>query len=322
MSRYKGLFVAASLLFSTTVFPEASDKSSLWLQRMNDALYNLDYEGHFVYLHNNSLEGMRISHRFEDGILKAQLISLNGAQREVIREDKKISIIRHHAGKLKISQRPISSNLSPLMQIDTEQLQDFYQFKTNGRARVAGRMGRVITIEPKDNLRYGYRIVLDKSSGLPLDVTILNESNELVSQMMFTDLTINDSQSHHKKDQGMSALGQKVASGIGAAGTSKRWYFENLPPGYVQSTHRYKSRKGAQKEVEHFMFSDGLATISVYTELRGKPKAKDSGFSGPTSLGSVNAYARSFDTHKVTAVGEVPMLALQQIVEGIRQKDD
>ena len=64
-----------------------------WIQRMSDAMRNLNYVGTFVYLHNNRLEGMRISHYKDGQGEKERLISLNGEAREVIRDNQNLTCI-------------------------------------------------------------------------------------------------------------------------------------------------------------------------------------------------------------------------------------
>jgi len=64
-----------------------------WVQKMSDAMRNLNYQGDFVYLHENRLEGMRISHYRDEHGEKERLISLNGEAREVIRDNQNLTCI-------------------------------------------------------------------------------------------------------------------------------------------------------------------------------------------------------------------------------------
>ena len=51
-------------LLLTTVFsaPVVADPAMEWIQKMSDAMRNLNYRGNFVYMHGNQLESMQISH--------------------------------------------------------------------------------------------------------------------------------------------------------------------------------------------------------------------------------------------------------------------
>ena len=63
--------------------------------------------------------------------------------------------------------------------------------------------------------------------------------------------------------------------------------------------------------MEHFVFSDGLATVSVYIE-----PLTATGLKGEASLGSVNALGGQVSGHQLTIVGEVPVTALKMLLSG------
>jgi negative regulator of sigma E activity len=69
--------------------------------------------------------------------------------------------------------------------------------------------------------------------------------------------------------------------------------------------------------VQHFVLSDGLAMVSVYIE---KSLADEQALEGESSMGSVNAYGRRVDGHRVTVMGEVPKATVKQIAEAVARK--
>jgi len=72
---------------------QADETARQWLDDMSAALESLDYDGTFVYLHDNKLETMRVIHRVDEGGLRERLVSLTGSAREVIRDDKSVTCI-------------------------------------------------------------------------------------------------------------------------------------------------------------------------------------------------------------------------------------
>ncbi|MEJ2298256.1 MAG: MucB/RseB C-terminal domain-containing protein [Woeseiaceae bacterium] len=58
----------------------------------------------------------------------------------------------------------------------------------------------------------------------------------------------------------------------------------------------------------HIVYSDGLATVSVFIASEAAP---DSG--GASSIGGSNSFSTTVDGYRVTAVGEVPAITLRQI---------
>jgi sigma-E factor negative regulatory protein RseB len=68
-------------------------------------------------------------------------------------------------------------------------------------------------------------------------------------------------------------------------------------------------RQGGEGEFEHLVFSDGLATVSVYIEPAANQPRPTPGLS---RMGTTNAWSRASDKHFVTAIGEVPPVTVRQ----------
>ena len=81
--------------------------------------------------------------------------------------------------------------------------------------------------------------------------------------------------------------------------------------------HRRKPLGESAGEREHFIFSDGLATVSVYVQRLNEK----SDLSGVSRLGAARAVGRVFGDHEVIAVGEVPIKTLHWFVDKIRATD-
>jgi sigma-E factor negative regulatory protein RseB len=89
------------------------------------------------------------------------------------------------------------------------------------------------------------------------------------------------------------------------------WKVEELPPGFRLSA--FLSRKLAKhnRSVDHLIFSDGLAAVSVFVE---KARERPTSATRPTrQMGAVHAYAKVVDGHQVTVVGEVPAATIDMI---------
>ncbi len=299
--------------------PEAARQ---WLERMNQAIASQDYEGHFVYLCNKSMEAMRIRHwNSEDGP-KESLFSLTGVAREVLRDNKAVTIITNANGQLQISQHPIMGRLSPVKSLRPDVLLGNYSLSMEKPERVAGRQAVVVRLQPSDGYRYGYRVRLDQISALPLGLEVLDNKGHFLSQIMFTDLKVFAREKDWRTEPEGStttpppeaqssslppADAVKAASTPALPAVSSSWVFTALPPGY-----RLMNYKRGQ-EVEHFVFSDGVATVSAYLE----PVDGDEYFRGFTQLGSVNAYGSVVDGFQLTLVGEVPRATLKMLASGL-----
>ena len=81
------------------------------------------------------------------------------------------------------------------------------------------------------------------------------------------------------------------------------WEAMRLPPGFRMATRSAQALPGSSEPVAHLVFTDGIASVSVFVEPR-KPDTKAT--EGPARVGSSSAFSTVIDDHQVTAVGEVP----------------
>jgi len=308
----------------------ADEQAHHWLQRMNTAVSELDYDGHFVYLRGDMLDAMQIRHRIRDGNAREYLISLTGTEREVIRDKHSITIIQNRNGEMHVSQHSNAGKLSPLSSLKPKELENNYRLLMGEDMRLAGRAAKVILLQPKDNLRYACRLVLDKDNALPLGVTLFDAEGKQVSRIMFTDLQIlypvenvlaADGQSLVENPREIPRMLEPVAAHADALVSEPQetvdpepvsaWRFDNIPAGYQLKNYHLRDKTEASERMEHFVFSDGLATVSVYIEPQ-----TTTGLNGEASLGAVNALGAQVSGHQLTIVGEVPVNTLKMLLSG------
>ena len=65
---------------------------------------------------------------------------------------------------------------------------------------------------------------------------------------------------------------------------------------------------GSEEVVTPILYSDGLANVSVFVAEQDKATA-----AGPSRVGGSNSYSASIDGYRITAVGEVPAVTVEQI---------
>jgi sigma-E factor negative regulatory protein RseB len=88
-----------------------------------------------------------------------------------------------------------------------------------------------------------------------------------------------------------------------------------LPPGFRMTTRSSQPMPGSKEPVAHLVFTDGVASVSVFVEPR-KPDTKPT--EGPSRVGSSSAFSTVVDDHQVTAIGEVPPNTVQFIATQVK----
>jgi sigma-E factor negative regulatory protein RseB len=175
----------------------------------------------------------------------------------------------------------------------------------------------VVVIAPTDELRYGYRLLLDSEHYLPLQAATFNKDGQRLTQILFTELKVGDEVTAPPPSLALQGEVTRTVQprNIHQRRLMPRWSFDDIPPGFARTRHRRRLVGNDEHEMEHFVFSDGLASVSVYVE---ESHGSD-GLEGVSRMGSVNAFGRNLQGHQATAVGEVPVATLQRFVSGIRE---
>jgi sigma-E factor negative regulatory protein RseB len=307
-------------LLAFAVFDAAAQDVRSWLDRMNRAVEELNYEGTFVHVLDGNAETMHVVHRNHNGRISERLMSLDGVGREIIREDDMVQCILPDR-KIVLLEEARRSEQSPLtssLPSYSEALEPHYEFTMYRTARVAKRPVQVIGIKPKDEFRYGYMLWLDRETAMPLKSQIRDENDQIVEQILFTQIQLSDFIPASALHPGIDTEGFTFFRTPAAKSESDEqtvlWRASILPGGFTLSAAMQRAIAGSNYPVEHLVYSDGLATVSVFIE---DPKNDADVLEGFSRVGSTNAYSLTLQGRKVTAIGEVPRQTVRTIASSL-----
>jgi sigma-E factor negative regulatory protein RseB len=297
----------------------AQDSARQWLDEMSSALQTLDYDGTFVYLHDGRLDAMRIIHQMSDGGQRERLVSLTGSAREVLRDDKAVTCIKPDNKSVMIGKsRPRPP--FPVLPRDLGKTSRNYQIKDVGDDRMAGYDARVIAITPKDEFRYGYRFWIEHNTRMLLKYDLCDPDGVPIEQVMFTRVGIGADIPQSELQPSLTGDGytwhrqEDVRDTQVTASGKPGWEVKQLPDGFMLTHFQQKRMREDAAAAEHMVFSDGLATVSVYVEKR---EHKDDSLNGLSSMGAMNAYGLMVDGYHVMVVGEVPPATVRMIAHSL-----
>ncbi len=66
----------------------------------------------------------------------------------------------------------------------------FYDLKEVTKTRLVGRDTHLITVTPKDEYRYGYRLWIDETTAMPLKTQLCDSRGRVIEQVVFASLTL------------------------------------------------------------------------------------------------------------------------------------
>lgn len=309
----------ATLSFSWLWAPlgMAADALDL-LDRMQSAVYDLDYTGQLVYSKGDELSTYRVTHQA-------------GQEQE--------SVIRLNQGDGERGSPVESFSLSKFGSPHAFGT-DAYSFDLGGLARVAEHDCQVVVVRPKDKMRYLQRYCIEPKTGMLLKYSLMDREQQVLEQLMFTQLSM-DIDSSLASDEALnlassasvsmpmaepSSLSSKAAK-VNSVPTNAAleaetevasdlnqlddWRFENLPAGFKVVK---VIPQAANNNVHQIVLSDGVAAVSVFIASATAAKIDQLSYAN----GATHILGLELAGHMITFVGEVPESTLQAIQKGLR----
>jgi sigma-E factor negative regulatory protein RseB len=278
-----------------------------WLERMNKALTTRNYVGVFTHVRGTRAETLRIIHRVRGRDVSERLLSLDASGREFIREGDELTCYFPDKRTVLVERRaPDGPLLGALPSLAEGGDSEVYEIRGGERERLLNRTTRVVALHPRDEYRYGYRLWIDEQTSMPLKTQLCDPSGKVIEQILFSSIDlperIPDSMFKPQVDAA-NYRWLRADRRVASTQTPALWEAMRLPPGFRMTTRSNQSMPGSSEPVAHLVFTDGVASVSVFVEPR-KRDVKPA--EGPARVGSSSAFSTVVDDHQVTAVGEVP----------------
>lgn len=299
---------------------ERGDSVEVWLNRMNSAVAEYDFRGSFVHVVDGNAETLNIVHRVDDGVIRERISPSDGEGREILRNGDIVRTVI--PDKQRIVQEELhgaSTTLAGPFNY-SEELGNYYEMKTFPKGNIAGRDTQVIQIQARDRYRYSYRLSVDSETGLPLKVQIRDGQDDIVELVLFTEIDYVDAIASAELESVIDTRDfswvRPIKAEFEAAG-DELWGVNRLPDGFHLSVAKRSLLAGSEYPVQHLVYTDGLATVSVFVAHPKSEFEMTEGFSGS---GSTNAYTLTIDGRLATVLGEVPRRTVFSIANSLNAR--
>ena len=316
MSVSRPVAVPTALVLVLLANAASAQEARDWLERMSRAVDELNYRGTFVHMLDGTLETLQIVHRNADGQSGERILALDGAGREIVRQGDQVQGILPDRRIVLLETRSDVSPLVAALPSNTAELAPHYDIKLGGGARVAERPAQVLEIKPLDEFRYGYMLWLDQETAMPLQSQLIDEQGAVVEQILFTDIEVLADIPRSALEPTIDTTGFATLRAPESTPLAAEipWRAAAVPGGFKLSVATQSPIAGSDTPVEHLVYSDGLATVSVFIE---DPETKAEVGEGFSTVGSTNAYSLTLRGRKVTAMGEVPRQTVRTIASSL-----
>lgn len=329
--RFVGLFFifcAFSARAGNSNSPENFQEQAMF-KKMQAAAQKYNYSGTFVYQQANQMRTSRITHLLEGKNELEKLEILDGNLREYIRRNEEVTGYMPEEKTLLIEKRVTQDVFPAIFSAHPDDVAIYYNFRKSGDGRIAGFSCRSILLEPKDDLRYGYRLCVEKSTGLLLRAQTLDQQNEVIEQIFFTQIEIGKIDRNRVKSSFGNVSDWRLENTAMKLISITDWEVKWVPPGFKKiremkrlvadnpaSAGEHANKLAvAQREITQIVFSDGLAAISVFIEPSTQSRTE-----GARQQGAMSILGKRQGNFWLTIVGEVPAKSVMQLANSIEYK--
>jgi sigma-E factor negative regulatory protein RseB len=293
-----------------------------WLRRMHEASRVRSYVGTFVVSTNSgAMSTARIWHACEGDLQVERVEVLTGAPRSVFRRNEQVATFLPESRVVRTEKRESLGLFTNLVKAGDSAIADFYSARSIGADRVAGHEADVVQFVPKDELRYGYRIWSEKKTGLVMKLQTLDADAKVLEQTAFSELSIESPIRADKLSQMMSATDGWRVEKVDAVKTTAEqegWQLRATPAGFKPiSCYKRPGSAPAPEGTMQWIFSDGLAAVSIFVESFDRQKHTQEGL---FASGATQTLTRRIQDWWVTVVGEVPPQTLKAFAQNLERR--
>jgi sigma-E factor negative regulatory protein RseB len=306
------------VLFCLPLWPLQADTIDDWLDKMSRASAQQNYQGTLIIRQRDKMQAIQVKQGISSLGSWQTLQTLTGEEQVIIRHNNQVTTIFPAKKLITVSENMAGSvdkgPLHPALPDNRNILREFYQLQLGGESRVANKSTQVLQMLPQDNHRYGHVFWLDQDSGLLLKSDLIDEQGQVIEQMMYSEIELL-TEAPQKIVDADSLKGYRKIRLIGQQDVPRqRWLARQMPAGFKLIRSDQVSHHSQQVPAYHMIYSDGMASVSVFVEQRVE---NDGGLSGLSNMGAVNAYSVYLDNVYITAIGEVPADTVRMIAESV-----
>ena len=293
-----------------------------WLVRVHDAAQYNNFQGTFVVSAGGTVSSSRIAHFCEGNDQFERIDAMDGEMRKVFRHNDLVQTVWPSSRVAVLEQRESLNIFPALLQSRGDRIVDYYDVRQVGVERVAGHEANVLSLQPKDNYRFGYRLWAERQSGLLLRADVIDEHGQVLESSAFSDVAIGVKPQIDWVLAPMKKLdGYKVQRPVMNRTDLERegWTLKVSVPGfrYLSSVKRPLDGDRPDVQMLQAIYADGLTYVSVFIEPYDAAIHRREML---LALGATQTMMHRQGDWWITVMGDVPVITLRSFVTGLERK--
>jgi sigma-E factor negative regulatory protein RseB len=247
---------------------------------------------------------------------------LDGPPHEIVRKNDEMFCYFPDAKTVRLDRRINAVFFPSIFRASPESIAASYKVELGQKERVLGYDCQWIRLEPRDNMRYAQRLCAEVGTGLIVRAKAMNAERQVIEQYTFTELRLGNQVGRADAKSIFQARVKRWTTDAQPRDEAKTvetgWTVGQLPPGFRKVTELRRSFPGRDKPVSQLIFTDGIASLSVFVEPNPAPGRTPE---AQNEDGTTTFYARPMGEHLVTVLGEVPLAAARQVGQSVARQD-
>lgn len=309
----------ALLFVSLSAFAADNGSPQEWLERMAVAAERMNYDGTVLRLREGEVETLRVTRQVKNDVVTEKVLSLDGQGLEIIRNGREVQCIIADKKSVLLEHWNDKSTIFSMLPTSDMKIGNEYDLAFVRKDRIAGRRATLLAIRPHDQFRYGYRLWLDDESAFPLKTELLDIDGATIEQVMFADINLDaellDTALLPSVDIHGFTTYEVPSVNSTKIETDSDWSCTDLPPGFHVVSTETEVLKGADHPVLHIVFSDGLASVSVFIAEK-----IDESMAQRSNVGRSHSFTVDDNDVQITAIGEVPAATVERIAQSMKRQ--
>lgn len=301
----------------------ASSPPSLnqWLDRLQEASRRRAYIGTFVVSAGSAMSASKIWHVCDGTQQMERIDSLTGTARTTLRRNDEVLTLVPESRVAWAEKREALRPFPDQIKTPGNAIEEHYTLRLLGVERVAGFDADVLHIQPRDALRFGYRVWSERQTGLTVKMQTLDGQGQVIEQMVFSELQLD-------APVKMETLSRQMAKTEGykivrpqlnkTSPEAQGWRLRQEVPGFQGMSSHTRGDPAAAPGLlpMQWVFSDGLSSVSLFVERFDAQRHRREGAS---AMGATHSLTVRKGEYWLTAMGEVPPATLREFAQSLER---
>ena len=306
-----------------------------WLHRLQQAARLPAYSGTFVVsAPEGLLASARIWHACEaaapgqPAVELERVETLSGPPRTTLRRNGEVLILQAGQRPARM-QSQASANLfhGHVAPGQEEEVARHYSLRVEGQGRVAGLDADIVHLAAKDAWRHDWRIWSERQTGLVIQTQTLDAQGRVLEQSAFSELQLLGparagelaARLRQSPDWQQSAPEDAARPLRPVSARAQGWTLRSPVAGFVERQCVQRRMGGHGKALMQWVFSDGLATVSLFLEPHDERRPRMEGAARMGATHTLTLRLPADGPWWLTAVGEVPLPTLQAFAQALER---